>query len=354
MGLLGKLIGWDQQKDAWNAVLASNLVGNSSPELRRVIAERLILIQQQMRGHGAGAPSEILADLSSRSRMVQMNFVALACNSLGIPASIGVPFAEVNNPYQSDSESSRARIGSCIKSIQRSYKVIIDWPGNEKKENFINWLPANEENINTESEEISLPEIQNQNEYHDSLLEGEIENVKIILSHLHKEGDIKFLKDIMDKTEAYLACLIKFKSNNFADEELLKRLYELCGDIVILMLKVNDKYPDEKYLKAYIFSVINYFYNAEIIKRSTFEIHQTSEFESSSVYPEFNSYNYEKQDDNTYIVESIDSVNEIISFILPNHKILKSDIFMIGGKQANIVTLSDGDGSTFQKIFKCK
>lgn len=58
MGLFGTLIGWDQQADAWNAALANDLVENASPELRLEIANRLVIIQQQVQGSLAGSPQD--------------------------------------------------------------------------------------------------------------------------------------------------------------------------------------------------------------------------------------------------------------------------------------------------------
>ena len=140
MGLLGRLTGWDQQKDAHNAVLASYLAETASRELRQEIVKRLILIQQQMRAAGAGDPQAIIADLSNRPRIVQMNFIALACNSMGIPTGLnGLHFESVENPYQSDNDSSVSRIGVALDDLSRRSKRQLHWPGNHVKVDFLQW-----------------------------------------------------------------------------------------------------------------------------------------------------------------------------------------------------------------------
>src|ERR1700687_5216686 len=118
MGLFGSLIGWDQQKDAHNAVLANHLAEAASPELKKEIANRLVIIQQQVTGGGSGDPQVILSELSKRSRIIQMNFIALACNSLVIPPRLrGLSFAAVENPYRSENDSSLNRIGVALDDL---------------------------------------------------------------------------------------------------------------------------------------------------------------------------------------------------------------------------------------------
>ena len=78
MGLFGTLIGWDQQKDAHNAVLASHLVETASPRVKQNIARSLVRIQRTV-AHKSGSDKDILCKLSELSRIKQMNF---CCHSL--------------------------------------------------------------------------------------------------------------------------------------------------------------------------------------------------------------------------------------------------------------------------------
>lgn len=140
MGLLGRLTGWDQQKDAHNAVLASYLVETASPKLRLEIVKRLILIQQQVRAAGAGDPHAIVADLSNQPRIVQMNFIALACNSMGIPSGLnGLQFESVENPHRADNDNSLSRIGVALDDLSRRSGRQLHWPGNHVKIDFLEW-----------------------------------------------------------------------------------------------------------------------------------------------------------------------------------------------------------------------
>lgn len=140
MGFLGRITGWDQQKDAHNAVLASYLAETASPELRREIVKRLVLIQQQVRAAGAGDPDAIVANLSSLPRVVQMNFIALACNSMGIPSGLdGLHFEGVENPYRSDNDNSLSRIGVALDGLSRRSGRQLHWPGNHVKIDFLEW-----------------------------------------------------------------------------------------------------------------------------------------------------------------------------------------------------------------------
>lgn len=121
-------------------MLASYLAETASPELRREIVKRLILIQQQVRAAGAGDPHAIVADLSNRPRIVQMNFIALACNSMSIPSGLnGLHFEGVENPYRSENDSSLSRIGVALDDLSRRSGRQLSWPGNHVKIDFLTW-----------------------------------------------------------------------------------------------------------------------------------------------------------------------------------------------------------------------
>lgn len=102
--------------------------------------KRLVLIQQQVRAAGAGDPLAIVADLSNRPRIVQMNFIALACNSMGMPSGLnGLHFEAVENPYRSDNDSSLNRIGVALDDLSRRSGRQLRWPGNHVRVDFLTW-----------------------------------------------------------------------------------------------------------------------------------------------------------------------------------------------------------------------
>lgn len=139
MGFFGRVTGWDHQKAAHNAVLANHLAETASPELRREIVARLVIIQQQV-GAGIGDAPAIVAQLSCLPRIVQMNFIALACNSLGIPSGVpGQSFAAVDNPYRADDDSSLQRIGVALDDLSRRSGRRLSWPGNAERIDFLAW-----------------------------------------------------------------------------------------------------------------------------------------------------------------------------------------------------------------------
>lgn len=143
MGMMGRLTGWSQQKDAHNAVLASHLAENADPDLRRTIAERLVLIERHVRRRLPEDAGRTLDRLTGLPRIVQMNFVALACNSLGIPPALPrLSFAEVDNPHLADDRSSLARIDFALSDLSRRSGQRLSWPGNEARIGFASWMAA--------------------------------------------------------------------------------------------------------------------------------------------------------------------------------------------------------------------
>jgi hypothetical protein len=141
MGLLGRLTGWDQQKDAHNAVVAGHFADSAHTDVKRQIVQRLVEIQRQVKGRYAGSLDDILHDLDSQPRSVQMNFVALACNSLGIQPNVrGLYFNDVQNPYLAKGEATTERIDFVVRYINSRYPVEVAWPGENQRISFSAWL----------------------------------------------------------------------------------------------------------------------------------------------------------------------------------------------------------------------
>ncbi|PQJ96877.1 hypothetical protein CXB77_05535 (plasmid) [Chromatium okenii] len=91
----------DQLNGAHNAVMANYLLEQSTSATRITITKRLLVLSTSDRGDEMQLPPEEIAEsLNSSLRTVQMNFVALACDNLGIAPPVPNTFwIHMNNPY---------------------------------------------------------------------------------------------------------------------------------------------------------------------------------------------------------------------------------------------------------------
>ena len=81
---------------------------------------------------------KILTEISNESRIVQMNFVALACDNLGIaPPVRGNVWTRITNPYQLDGQVNRTHILSAIDVVAKQDGVRLSWPGDNVKTDFL-------------------------------------------------------------------------------------------------------------------------------------------------------------------------------------------------------------------------
>jgi hypothetical protein len=135
MGFFGSLIGFDQAMGAVNAVLASYLIEKADADTKKRIAQEVVRIVQGVQ-RGA-APDLILEDTSQQSRVVQMNFVALACDNLGIdPPVPNSPWTRLGNPYRIGTQVDPTRISVAIALIEKENGVRVSWPGNTVRVDF--------------------------------------------------------------------------------------------------------------------------------------------------------------------------------------------------------------------------
>ena len=137
MSFFGSLFGWEKSMGALNAVLASHLLDKCDTDTRKLIAAEVYNIITSIR---RGQPLDaVLMGLSGSSRIVQMNFVALACDNLGIsPPVRNNVWTRIQNPYQlDDGQISSAHIFSAVDVIAKQDVVRIFWPGNHVKIDFL-------------------------------------------------------------------------------------------------------------------------------------------------------------------------------------------------------------------------
>jgi len=138
MGLFGSLLGWDQAQGAVAVVLASNLLDKLSPNQRKQIAQEIaeVICRTERRSEGG-----VLESLSAESRVVQMGFVVLACDSLGInpfPQPFNI-WPRLSNPYLLDDQVDKRRLDTAISLLEKR-GVFAFWPGGQVRVDFVRML----------------------------------------------------------------------------------------------------------------------------------------------------------------------------------------------------------------------
>lgn len=142
MGLFGSLIGWDQSMGANNAVLASYLLENSDSGMRKAIALQVadIIMSVQRTDRNSA-----LAKLSEECRVTQMNFVAIACDNLGIPPPVANNvWSRLKNPYMIGTQVDETRIKVALGLLLKQDRARIEWPGNDSKVDFLHMFRTGE------------------------------------------------------------------------------------------------------------------------------------------------------------------------------------------------------------------
>jgi hypothetical protein len=136
MGLFGSLFGWDQTMAAVNAVLANHLIEYASLAQRKAITDEVVKIIT--RGHLSLDAINILKDLSEKPRVVQMNFVALACDNLHIPPPVpNNVWTRVKNPFVTAHQVTGAHISAAIEAVKKQDGVQLNWPGDSVMIDFV-------------------------------------------------------------------------------------------------------------------------------------------------------------------------------------------------------------------------
>jgi hypothetical protein len=155
MGLIGAMFGWDKSMGANNAVLASHLLENISEDLKLEITNQIILIIRSV--YPRMTEEQALLDLNKASRIAQLNFVALACDNLGIPPLIKKnAWTRIKNPHAVARDIDIDKINAAIASVLMQDRVQINWPGNNVKINFTGKSHAN---LNKGSKNLTKLEI---------------------------------------------------------------------------------------------------------------------------------------------------------------------------------------------------
>ncbi len=127
MGLLGSLFGWDQSMAALNAVLAYQFITKCNQEQKALVTREVITIISSVQRNRS--EQEIINQFNQELLLVQMNFVALACDNLGfsplIPNNV---WTRVKNPYVLASKISPLHIDSALEAIRKQDGYSLTWP----------------------------------------------------------------------------------------------------------------------------------------------------------------------------------------------------------------------------------
>ncbi|NCC37009.1 MAG: hypothetical protein EOM24_34125, partial [Chloroflexia bacterium] len=81
MGIFGTLLGFDQTMGAQNAILAETVLAKAPARERQRLAREVVKIMQAVRPISA---ETALKELDQAPVVAQLNFVALACDRLGV------------------------------------------------------------------------------------------------------------------------------------------------------------------------------------------------------------------------------------------------------------------------------
>lgn len=139
MGLLKNLTGMDKHESALNAILANHLIQTCDVSLARKLVREIASIQLAFRM--GNSERDAIERLNTRSRITQTNFIALSCNSLGIPPNIpGYVFYVVENPYRAGSRTTEEHVKAAYITIRRVFPLVTPWPGDSQCIDLLGFL----------------------------------------------------------------------------------------------------------------------------------------------------------------------------------------------------------------------
>jgi len=112
----------------------SYLIEKADDSTKKKIAREVVNIILSVRRYPIDL---LLQDISEKSRVVQMNFIALACDNLHIePPVRNNVWSRVENPYRVGNDVDENRIAAAVCAIEKQDGVRITWPGNDVRVDF--------------------------------------------------------------------------------------------------------------------------------------------------------------------------------------------------------------------------
>lgn len=129
MGFFSSITGWDKSMAALNAVMGNHVMENYDHSTKIMITDEIAKIISIAR-YGKLSKESILSELNKESRVVQMNFVALACDNLHIEPPFKNSYWErIKNPYATSAHVNEASIDGAIKAFRKEGNDGVTWPG---------------------------------------------------------------------------------------------------------------------------------------------------------------------------------------------------------------------------------
>lgn len=152
MGFFSSLTGWDKSMAALNAVMGSYVMENSVHSTKVMITDEIARIISSAQ-YGKLSKESILSGLNQESRVIQMNFVALACDNLHIEPPFKNSYWErLKNPYTASSQVNEASIEGAIKAFRTEGNAGITWPGTSASFDFLSLYSLDGESKHTNNQ----------------------------------------------------------------------------------------------------------------------------------------------------------------------------------------------------------
>ena len=127
MGLLGSLFGWDQSMAAVNAVLAYQFITSCDQRQKALVTSQIITIISSVQRKSS--EQEVIRKFNTEQLLVQMNFVAIACDNLGIqPIVPNNVWTRISNPYSLVSKVTSYHIDAALEMIKKQDGYSLSWP----------------------------------------------------------------------------------------------------------------------------------------------------------------------------------------------------------------------------------
>ena len=110
-----------------NAVLANQFITSCDQKQNALVSSQIITIISSVQRKKS--QQEVIRKLNTEPLLVQMNFVAIACDNLGIqPIVPSNVWTRINNPYSLISKVTNYHIEAALEPIKKQDGYSLTWP----------------------------------------------------------------------------------------------------------------------------------------------------------------------------------------------------------------------------------